>query len=151
MESSIIMLDELADQTTKQLLENVVKRKRKFDKLKWRHFLVIWTSVFYTLALFYYLYKFIMVKYSYSFADMFSVFIQKQSDLYLLLISAALFGAAKILYEKKEKAEKEYHALRCEIIDRSKDLWKEERWKSRHKVFEMMKKEYDINLYHESK
>jgi hypothetical protein len=57
-----------------------------------------------------------------------------------------------IFREKKEKAEKEFHALRCEIIDKSKDLWKkEESWTSRHLVFEMMKKTFDINLYHENK
>ncbi|MGW9606608.1 DUF2663 family protein, partial [Heyndrickxia sporothermodurans] len=39
----------------------------------------------------------------------------------------------------------------CEIIDRSKDLWKNEAWKSRNVVFEMMKEKYNINLYHESK
>nr|WP_193750923.1 DUF2663 family protein [Bacillus coahuilensis] len=41
--------------------------------------------------------------------------------------------------------------MRKEIVDRSKDLWKEQRWNDRHIVFEHMKKNYDINLYHESK
>ena len=51
-----------------------------------------------------------------------------------------------------DKAEKEYQLLRCEIITKSKLLWeKESEWKNRHKVFEMMKKNYDINLYHENK
>ncbi len=57
----------------------------------------------------------------------------------------------KVLYTKREKAEKEYHALRSEIIDRSKDLWKEDSWKKRNEVYELMKKEWDINLYHVSK
>ena len=51
-----------------------------------------------------------------------------------------------------EKAEKEYQLLRCEIIQKSKLLWENEsEWKNRHKVFEMMKNNFDINLYHENK
>jgi len=72
-------------------------------------------------------------------------------QMFLLLCAAALWGMSKIWFDKREKAEKEFHALRCEIIDKSKDLWKGESWKERHKVFEMMQKEFDINLYHENK
>ena len=51
-----------------------------------------------------------------------------------------------------DKAEKEFHALRCEIVDRSKDLWKrEEVWRERHKIFNVLKENYGINLYHENK
>ncbi|MFK4997736.1 DUF2663 family protein [Bacillus sp. N9] len=51
----------------------------------------------------------------------------------------------------KREGRKEFHNLRCEIIDKSKDLWKEERWRSRHTIYAHLKKQYDINLYHESK
>ncbi|RLQ95064.1 DUF2663 family protein [Falsibacillus albus] len=151
MESSIIMLDGDTDQATKQMLENVVKRKKKYEKYKKRHLIVLWAAVFITFGFLYYIYKAILIKYSYSFAEVFSVFVNAQRNMFFLLTAAGLFGYAKILYNKREKTEKEYHALRCEIIDKSKDLWRDDRWKNRHNVFEMMKKEYDINLYHESK
>ena len=152
MESEILLLDERTDQATKKMLQKVVDKKRKFDKLKLRHLYVMWTTIFLCFIYFYYLYKVVMVPYSYSFAAMFSVFVDQTSNLYMLVIIVGLYGFMNLLREKREKAEKEYHALRCEIIDKSKDLWKkEDEWKNRHKVFEMMKKNFDINLYHESK
>ncbi|WP_066047514.1 YpbF family protein [Robertmurraya korlensis] len=152
MESDILLLDDRTDQATKQMLQKVVDKKRKFDKLKLRHLLVMWTTIFLCFIYFYFLYKLILAPYSYSFAAMFSVFVDHSANLYILVIVVGLYGFMNLLKEKREKAEKEYHALRCEIIDKSKDLWKkEEEWKNRHKVFEMMKKNFDINLYHESK
>ena len=70
----------------------------------------------------------------------------------MLMAVIGLFGLMNVFRQKRDKAEKEFHLLRCEIIDKSKDLWgKEDQWKNRHIVFEMMKKNYDINLYHENK
>lgn len=152
MESEILLLDERTDEATKKMLQKVVDKKRKFDKLKLRHLFVMWTTIFLSFFYFYYLYKVVMIPYSYSFAAMFSDFVDHTSNLYMLVIIVGLYGLMNLLREKREKAEKEYHALRCEIIDKSKDLWKkEDEWKNRHKVFEMMKKNFDINLYHESK
>ncbi|MGG7617904.1 YpbF family protein [Bacillus coreaensis] len=152
MESEILLLDNRTDQATRQMLQKVIDKKRKFDKLKLRHLLVMWTTIFLCFIYFYYLYKVVLTPYSYSFAAMFSVFVDQSSNLYMLVIIVGLYGFMNLLREKREKAEKEYHALRCEIIDKSKDLWKkEDEWKNRHKVFEMMKKNFDINLYHESK
>jgi hypothetical protein len=69
-----------------------------------------------------------------------------------MAITAILYGAMNVLRQQKDKKEKEYQELRCEIVNRSKDLWKkEEHWKNRHFDFEVMKKTYDINLYHEKK
>ena len=93
-----------------------------------------------------------MIPYSYSFASMFSAYVNNSLNLYIIVFVVGLYGLMNLLREKREKFEKEYHALRCEIIDKSKDLWKQEdQWKHRHLVFEMMKKNYDINLYHENK
>ncbi|MEK5523357.1 DUF2663 family protein [Heyndrickxia sp. FSL W8-0423] len=150
MDSSIISL-KLTDQATKQMLQNLVDRKLKFDRLKQRHIILLWISVLYSFTCLYFLYYFILEPYSYSFADIFSIIVGENNHLFFLFIAIGTFGATKVLYEKKEKAEKEYHELRCEIIDRSKDLWKNEAWKSRNVVFEMMKEKYNINLYHESK
>ncbi|MBY0122556.1 YpbF family protein [Bacillus sp. S/N-304-OC-R1] len=152
MESSITMLDDRTDQATRQMLQKVVERKRKFDKLKLQHLMTMWITIFLTFFYLLYIYKTVMQPYSFSFSAMFSVYVNEKANLYFLVITVGLYGLMNLLREKREKAEKEYHALRCEIIDKSKDLWKkEDEWKNRHVVFEMMKKNYDINLFHENK
>ncbi|GIN85631.1 hypothetical protein J6TS2_20170 [Heyndrickxia sporothermodurans] len=150
MDSSIMTL-KYTDQATKQMLQNLVDRKIKFERLKQFHILLLWISVFYSFTCLYLMYNHILKPYSYSFAHIFSIIVGENRHLFFLFIAIAAFGATKVLYEKKEKAEKEYHELRCEIIDRSKDLWKNEAWISRNVIFEMMKAKYNINLYHESK
>lgn len=152
MEQSILMLDERTDQATKQMLENVVKRKRKFDDFKYTHNVSVMLTLLLTSFFFYYLYKTIVTAYSYSFMAMFSAFLHESKNLFFLVITIGMYGMMNLLKTKREKAEKEYHALRCEIVDRSKDLWKkEDEWKNRHIVFAMMKDKYDINLFHENK
>lgn len=152
METSILVLDDRTDKATKQMLQKVVERKRKFDAFKFRHLTVLWLTVFLAFSYIYFLYKTIAVPYSYSFAAMFSAFVDQSFNLYAFVVIGGLFGLMNLLKQKKDKAEKEFHALRCEIIDKSKDLWKpKDAWKNRHLVFEMMKKNYDINLYHENK
>jgi lysylphosphatidylglycerol synthetase-like protein (DUF2156 family) len=152
VESSIKKLDERTDQATRQMLQKVVERKRKFDTFSFRHLIVLWLTIFSAFIYIFFLYKTIAVPYSYSFAAMFSAFVSQSFNMYALVFIGGLYGLMNLLREKKDKAEKEYHALRCEIIDKSKDLWKQEdAWKNRHIVFEMMKKNYDINLFHENK
>jgi len=151
METAILNLSDRTDRATKQMLQNVVNKKRKFDRYKSYHFYLLWISVFYCFIILYLLYHIVLEPYSYSFFEIFSIIFNNQNHLFFLFLAVFLLGATKVLYDKKEKYEKEYHELRCEIIDRSKDLWKAEAWKSRHEIFEMMKKHYDINLYHEAK
>ncbi|MGA9225698.1 MAG: YpbF family protein [Mesobacillus sp.] len=152
MEPEIMNLDDRTDHATKKMLNNLIDRKRKFDRYKSRHLLSVWITIGLITVYFYYLYVTVMKPYSYSFAEIFSVYVQNSANLYFLVLTVGTYGLMILLKEKREKAEKEYHALRCEIVDRSKDLWKkEEEWKNRHVVFEIMKKTYDINLYHENK
>ncbi len=152
MESPIQMLDERTDQATKKMLLKVVDRKQKFDRLEKRHLLVLWSTIFITFCYFLYLYFFLFEPYSYSFAVMFSIFVSKTSNVFMLMLVMGLYGYMNLLRQKRDKAEKEFHALRCEIIDKSKDLWrKEDQWQNRHLVFDMMKNNYDINLFHENK
>jgi hypothetical protein len=151
MNSKIIMLENWTDQATKQMLHNLIERKQKFDNFKKRHLILMWTSVFISFLFMYYLSRVLFNPYSFSFEALVSAFVSSSLFINLSLLCIGLFGATKVLYTKKEKAEKEYHELRCEIIDRSKDLWKDEAWKKRHKIYELMKSEWDINLYHESK
>ena len=152
MESSIIMLDERTDQATRKMLQKVVERKQKYDQLKSWHLIVMWSTILISFFYFIYLYYYIFQPYSYSFSAIFSGYVNQSSNLYLLMFVIGLFGYMNLLRGKRDKAEKEFHALRCEIIDKSKDLWKkEDEWKNRHIVFEMMKKNFDINLFHENK
>jgi hypothetical protein len=152
MEAEIVNLDEKTDPATKKMLQNLIERKKKFDRYKSRHLMSVWVTIGLISIYFYYLYITVMKPYSYSFAEIFSVYVQNSANLYFLILTVGTYGLMILFKEKREKAEKEYHALRCEIVDRSKDLWKkEEEWKNRHIVFEMMKKSFDINLYHENK
>ncbi|MGN1401205.1 MAG: YpbF family protein [Bacillus sp. (in: firmicutes)] len=144
--------EEWTDQATKKMLQNVIKRKEKFDMLKRKHFwttIVTLTTAFLLIIYIYYLY---VKPYSYSFLELIDRFTSSGNSLFYSLLVFSLYGYMLILKRKMDKAEKEFHALRCEIVDRSKDLWKkEEAWKQRHLVFKEMKDRYDINLYHENK
>jgi len=151
MDSPIQSLEH-TDRATKQMLENVRKRKKKFDDVKKWHFFSIYGTLFFAFVFIVYFYITIVKQYSYSFLSMLSASLNDAMAVYLFAISIIGFGAMNLLKQQKEKKEKEYQDLRCEIVDRSKDLWKrEEQWQNRHIVFEVMKKEYDINLYHEKK
>ncbi|RFU69067.1 YpbF family protein [Bacillus sp. V59.32b] len=152
MEPSILLLDGHTDQATKKMLQNVIERKRKFDKAKRNHLISIWVSLGMAAILLLYIYFYIARPYSYSFFAMFSAFVDQSNHFIFLVVTIGLYGYMNLLKTKRDKAEKEYQGLRCEIVDRSKDLWKQEgAWQNRHKVFEMMKNNYDINLYHENK
>lgn len=152
MEQCILKLDDRTDPATKQMLQNVVKKKRKFEKYKFAHNFSITLTLVFTAWFLSYLYHLIVTNYSYSFLDIFSVFLSQEKNILFLMSVLAVYLAMNVLQKQRDKFEKEFHALRCEIVDRSKDLWKkEEEWKNRHVVFEMMKKEFDINLYHENK
>jgi len=149
---SPIQLLEHTDQATKQMLENVRKRKKKFDDVKMWHYLSVYITLFFAFIFIIYFNITIVKLYSYSFLSMLSASLNDALAMFLIGISVIGFGAMNLLKQQKEKKEKEYQELRCEIVDRSKDLWKkEEEWKNRHIVFELMKKRYDINLYHEKK
>jgi Protein of unknown function (DUF2663) len=152
MESSIIRLDERTDQATRKMLQKVVERKEKYDRLASRHLIVMWSAILISFFYFIYLYYYLFQPYSYSFSAIFSSYVNQTSNLYLLIFIIGLYGYMNLIRGKRDKAEKEFHALRCEIIDKSKDLWKkEDEWKNRHIVFEMMKENFDINLFHENK
>ena len=152
MESSIKMLDERTDQATRKMLQKVVERKKKYDRLASRHLIVMWSTILISFFYFIYLYYYLFQPYSYSFSAIFSSYVNQSSNLYLLIFIIGLYGYMNLIRGKRDKAEKEFHALRCEIIDKSKDLWKkEDEWKNRHIVFEMMKENFDINLFHENK
>jgi predicted membrane protein len=151
MDSPIRSLNN-TDEATKQMLENVRKRKEKFDTAEKRHFLSIYLTLIFAFVFFANFYLTIAKQYSYSFFAMFSAALNNTLTVYMFALTLIGYGAMNVLKQQKDKKEKEYQELRKEIVDKSKDLWKrEEEWKNRHHVFEMMKKNYDINLYHENK
>ncbi|SPU03351.1 YpbF [Bacillus subtilis] len=72
--------------------------------------------------------------------------------LFWMLATAFAYCTSYYFKKKEEKSETDFHKLRCEIIQKSTDLWPQpDKWKARESVFHMMKHKYDINLYFESK
>lgn len=152
LDDSVRLLNDHTDLAAKQMLQNVIERKRKFDATE-KNLLVTRAITLILLGLFlFYIWFFIVKATNYSFSSSISIFFNHSLHLFILLLISSGFGANIYLDKKKEKAEKEYHDLRCEIIKKSIDLWPQpEKWDYRLDVFEMMKSKYDINLYHESK
>lgn len=151
MDPFLIELGDKMDQTTKQVLQNLIDRKLTFNRYKNIHFILLSTTILYSFFTFYFIYKTTIIPNNYTFIDLISIFTEQSIFIYLIVIGIALFGSVKISFEKRENSEKDYHNLRCEVIDKIGDLLQGDAWKERHKIFEFMKKKYDINLYHESK
>jgi hypothetical protein len=152
IEDPIRYLSDHTDYVTKQMLTDVVARKQKFDMVErkllfWRVMTISMISLF-----FIYIWAFIIKGNNYSFAVSISEILGNVIHLYILLLAGMGIGFINFYDKKKDKAEKEYHDLRCEIIKKSIELWPlPDKWIYRQEVFEMMKQEFDINLYHESK
>ena len=147
----LLKADDQTDQATKQLLHLLIKKKLKYNRYKYIHFVCLTSAVLYGFLVFYLMYKTVIGPHTGTVLDVFSILLQKKYFLLLIFIGATLFGSVKIFFDGKEKAGKEFHNLRCEVIDKSKHLWKNESWNQRHLIFEQMKSKYNINLYHESK
>ena len=111
MEQEIMNLDDRTDPATKRMLQNVLDRKKKFERYKSRHLLSVWATIGLISIYFYYLYITVMKPYSYSFAEIFSVFVQNSANLYFLILTVGTYGLMILLKEKREKAEKEYQLL----------------------------------------
>ncbi|WP_017755617.1 DUF2663 family protein [Calidifontibacillus oryziterrae] len=80
-----------------------------------------------------------------------SQLINNVNHYFLILIVVTTHFRINALKQKSEKAEQEYHSLRCEMIQRAEELWPEgERWQNRHIFFQEMREKYDINLYYEN-
>jgi hypothetical protein len=152
LEQFIKDLNEHTDEPTKVMLQKVTEHKIKFDKYKSNLILCTWISLITFIILFFYMKFFIIDPYSSSIERMFSVIV-KDSTLFGLFCLLLIFsGTSSYLKKRKDKAEKEYHDLRIEIIQKSPLNWKYPfGWEERDNVFKTMKKEKDINLYHENK
>ena len=53
MESPIMMLDERTDQATRKMLQKVVERKQKFEKLEFQHLCIMWSTILLSFGIFY--------------------------------------------------------------------------------------------------
>ncbi|TYR82559.1 DUF2663 family protein [Priestia megaterium] len=140
------------DEPTQYMLDNVIKRKEKLSSLqakkqqwKWGFFCSLLMGGGYGYITF-------LNGFWSSFSSFFDFMLGRTWHLLLIIIVISSYFKIVQVHKKCEKAEKEFHELRCEIIKKSKDLWPtSEEWKGRKDIYHMMKKEYDINLYYENK
>ncbi len=138
------------DEVTKQMLRGVVEKKEKWERLKTR-VRALQIITFFGFAAFFAYAVFYIVFPSETIASVITAFLRKVEHLYILLLLFTSYWGILFYKKKCDKAEQEFHALRCEIIQKSADLWKDEHaWKERYQLFEMMKAKYDINLYYEN-
>ncbi|MFD1738590.1 DUF2663 family protein [Bacillus salitolerans] len=152
MEKFIKDFNDLTDEPTKIMLQKVTEHKIKFDRYKKKLILCTWSSLFIFLLLFAYMNYFIIEPYSTNAEKMFVAIVHDSTLFGLFFLLLFLGGTGSYLKKKKDKAEKEYHDLRIEIIQKSPLQWKYPfGWDERSHVFRTMKNEKDINLYHESK
>lgn len=71
----------------------------------------------------------------------------------IVLIFMSLLGFFSVYMQnvkfKFEKAEKDYDQLKEDMIERASEIWSsEEEWNERSHIFDDLKRNYDINLYH---
>lgn len=138
------------DEVTKAILQRVVEHKKKWDDMKKR---VKWSfSLFlFSLTLFgLYIYQTVVIPNRISTERIVAALIDERIFWFAVFVGS--FGWLVSFYKKKsEKAEQDFHALRCEFIQKSSELLQEEVWQKRHLLFTWMKETYDIQLYHENK
>ncbi|KQC46974.1 MULTISPECIES: YpbF family protein [Geobacillus] len=138
------------DEVTKEMLLAVIEKKKKWERLEKRSTL-LQAAALAGLAAFL-LYIIANAAAITAWSERFAWFFAAPAHLFILLLLCTVYWLAVYYYKgKSEKAENDFHALRCEIIQKSIDLWKnEEQWNGRHRLFEWLKREYDINLYYEN-
>ncbi|ALC81442.1 MULTISPECIES: YpbF family protein [Bacillus] len=139
--------DKFVDEPTRKMLEALIKRKQKFEQfkkhvLRWR---IVCFVCFFIFCITLYL------KSGQSGSILYYLFSDSTSIFWILAIAFS-YSASFFFHKKEDKAENEYHKLRCEIIQKSPDLWPlPQKWETRETVYRIMKESYDINLYFESK
>jgi uncharacterized membrane protein len=152
MDERIKQLNHLTDAVAKQMLQSVVDKKQKFDKANEKEKRVRWLLIgCLGLICIYLLFSFQQLSLV-TYRSVISFVLSSFYHLIIILIIFSLYYYLLEIRKKSEKAEKEFHDLRCEIIQKSADLWRgAEAWRERQHVFSMMKKEFDVNLYYENK
>ena len=139
------------DETTKVMLQELVEKKVKFDSAENNHRYHVLISFGLAIILLYNIYQSIKYMEVMQFDILQMVFSQNHLNLMILILLILDFAWLKVAKVKLTKLETEFHQLRIEIADKSKDLWRDEAWTGRNHVFSVLKEKYDINIYYESK
>lgn len=152
IEIQIQLLKDHTDEPTKKMLDNLVERKNKFELYKMKCFRAQFVTFVLLMGFIVYLYTFIIKPSGDQVGQIFHKIFDGPFHIFIVLSIVGGYATAQYFKKKEEKAETEFHNLRCELIRKSTELWqKPSQWQNRHEVFTMMKKEFDINLFHESK
>ncbi|HEX7065868.1 MAG TPA: DUF2663 family protein [Bacillales bacterium] len=138
---------ELPEVTTKLLIE-LVDRKEEAKRCKTSVMKVTLFLIVLVIVLLFYIFVVKQGALSHFSSGMFPS-ILSDPFVWLLVIGLIVgFFRLKQVTRKYEEADDDYEALRCELIDRSEELWpKLAYWDIRHHLFEHLETEYEINLY----
>lgn len=143
-------LSGITDEVAKQMLLGVIEKKEKWDRWKTKvKLLQIATAVGGIAFLAYVVFGIVLSPRPAS--SKVVVFFGETSHLFLLFLFGTAIFVMNVYQKKCDKAEEEFHALRCEIIQKSADLWRaDDEWKKRHEWFTVLKTKYDIDLFYEN-
>jgi hypothetical protein len=152
IETRIQLLNGHTDEPTKKMLHHLVERKNKLETYKNKCFRAQFITFILLMGFIVYLYAFIIKPTGGQLEVIFHTLFDGTYHILVVLLIVGGYATAQYYKKKEEKAETEYHNLRCEVIRKSTELWPQPiQWQKRHEVFSMMKNEFDINLFHESK
>lgn len=139
------------DEPTKVIIQELVIRKKLHQKKKANYKFIMLIAVISTIML---VSNFLIMFYSvdsHSAVGMYALFRNDTLTFVLFLATIASMLLVKFYRVGLTDAKADYKALRLEVVQKSTDLWQEvESWNHRHKVFQELKKEYDINLFYEN-
>jgi hypothetical protein len=139
-------LDHVCKVTLKHLinLKEKVQQKEKKEKLS-RNACLLFFIGFIT-----YFFIFAAVPYWPAISQIGYAFISNSKHLFFLLLVISSYAFWNTLRKQIEKAEEDFHALRCEVIQRSEEFWPSAtKQQEKKEVLKYMHQKYGINLYHE--
>ncbi|NNU90400.1 MULTISPECIES: YpbF family protein [Anoxybacillus] len=139
------------DEVTKAILQRMITHKREWEDMKKR---MKWSFILFlfSLALFgLYIYQTVVIPNHSSTERMIVAAIDNERIFWFTAFVGSLGWFVSFCKKKSDKAEQDFHALRCEFIQKSSELLEKRTWEKRHVLYEWMKETYDITLYHENK
>ncbi|WP_458412657.1 DUF2663 family protein [Schinkia sp. CFF1] len=147
MENMRLYLDEVGQVIIQDLCKLKTKYEKKESELKLlRMMMLISAAIFIGYVLI-----FTVLPFRFQYGVMISRLINDGYHYLFIAVLVTLHFRFRFIEKKAEKLEKEYNALRCEVIQRSEELWPEgEKRAKRHHFFKLMKEKYKINLYYEN-
>lgn len=142
---------EQADFVTKKILEALIDNKEKLDKInKWKTFWK-WITLSGVAVYLFYLLNIGSILSQSNTSYLFQELFNNGIHFFFILFMLTNYGILMTLNKIADKRKDDYESLRAEVINRSEELWGNSNfWDLRHHLFEQLKKEYDINLYHEN-